>query len=301
MLGYLFRERSCSVSRSVNYVSKRFFPKKITIARLKELQRKEDDGLVKKRPYHKHGLSIEHAVRFAILLSRKKFDETVQLHLNMNLDSRKGDQQIRGNIYLPYGTGQTVRVCVFCPESKVQEALDSGADLIADDSTLADIKNSVFNFDRVIATPDQMRKLKTVARQLGPAGLMPNPKMGTLTTNIKSAILDSKAGQVPVRLTKEGCVQGRVGKLSMGEDRIVENIKAFITQIRNEFRPQGAKEDYFLGSVVSTSMGRGYRLIVDTNEPWATSLIAAEPQKDAATKSLVDQQKTYFVDGVKSI
>jgi len=277
------------------------FPKKITIARLKELQRKEDDGLVKKKPYHKHGLSIEHAVRFAILLSRKKFDETVQLHLNMNLDSRKADQQVRGNIYLPHGTGQSVRVCVFCPESKIQEALDAGADLIADDSTLEDIKKNIFNFDRVIATPDQMRKLKTVARMLGPAGLMPNPKMGTLTMNIASAVQDSKAGQVPVRLTKEGVLQGRVGKLSMGEDRIVENIKAFINQIRNEFRPQGAKEQYFLGSVVSTSVGRGYRLIIDSNEPWATSLIAAEPTQDPAGKNLADQQKKYFTEGVKSM
>jgi len=270
------------------YVSKRFFPKKIHIKRLQALLKSEDDGLIKKRPDQREAVSLVHALRFALLLNRRVFDETVQIHLNMNLDARKGDQLIRANIYLPHGTGKTTRVLVFCSDAKAQEARDNGADTIADDTTMAEIKKGQFNFDRVIATPDQMRRLKEVARILGPAGLMPNPKMGTLTMNIGQAIRESKAGQVPVRLTKDGQLEGPVGKVSMGEQKLHENITSFIHQIRDQYRPKGAREVYFLGSVISTSSGRGFRALVDENEPWTMDIKKATVA-DASDQALQGQ------------
>jgi len=254
--------------RRIPNVSRRNFTKKINIRRLKAMLEAEDDGLYKQWPDQRQAISLEHAVRFAVLLSRRIFDETVQIQLNLNLDARKADQLIRGNIYLPHGTGKSVRCLVFCPDSRVEEAKNAGADLIASDEILAEIKKGIFNFERVIATPDQMRRLKDVARFLGPAGLMPNPKMGTLTANIVQALEESKAGQVPIRLTKDGQIEGRVGKISMGETKLIDNIRTFINQIRDQYRPKGARDIYFLGCVISTSVGRGFRVMVDQGEPW---------------------------------
>lgn len=285
----------CRRARAYGVPQQRSFTKKIHIRRLKAMLEAEDDGLCKQWPDQRQAISLEHAVRFAVLLSRRVFDETVQVQLNMNLDARKADQLIRANIYLPHGTGQEVRVLVFCPEKREEEAKNAGADLIANDEILADIKKGVFNFDRVIATPDQMRRLKDVARNLGPAGLMPNPKMGTLTTNIVQALEESKAGQVPVRLTKDGAVQGRVGKISMGEGKLIDNIRGFIKQIRDNYRPKGARDVYFLGCVVSTSVGRGYRVLVDSGEPWVVDVTDDTPNKDDLK---FQSQLNYFKGGM---
>merc|ERR1719499_2295456 len=140
--------------RISKHVTKRCFSKKINIRRLKAMLEAEDDGLYKQWPDQRHAIS----------LSRRIFDETVQIHLNLNLDARKADQLIRGNIYLPHGTGKSVRCLVFCPDSRIEEARNAGAEIIANDEILADIKKGIFNFEREIATPDQMRRLKDVAR-----------------------------------------------------------------------------------------------------------------------------------------
>lgn len=257
----------------------------------------EDDGLYKQWPDQRQATTLDHAVRFAVLLSRRIFDETVQIHLNLNLDARKADQLIRGNIYLPHGTGKSVRCLVFCPDARIEEAKKAGADIIANDEILADIKKGIFNFERVIATPDQMRRLKDVARFLGPAGLMPNPKMGTLTTNIVQALEESKAGQVPIRLTKDGQIEGRVGKISMGENKLQENIRTFINQIRDQYRPKGARDVYFLGCVVSTSVGRGYRVLVDQADPWVVDQKIHELPDKEFVKARA--QLNYFTEGTK--
>jgi len=225
-------------------------------------------GLYKIPPSKENAVTLKEAVKLVCRLSPRFFDETIELNLNMNLDSRKADHHMRGNVYLPNGIGKTTRVCVFVNPAKVEEAKQAGADIIGDAALIAEIKSGNIEFDRCIATPDQMKLLAPVARYLGPKGLMPNPKMGTLTINFVEAIKSAKTGQVPIKLSKEAAINGPVGKVSMGEDKVYENACAFIEQLRDDLRPKGAKARFILGAYLASSYGRGIKVLIEKQPPW---------------------------------
>ena len=198
----------------------------------------------------------------------------------MNLDPRKGKEYIRGNIVLPNGIGRETKICVFLSNKEMEsDALEAGADMIGNDDLLKSIGDgSILNehkqypFDIIIATPDQLRKMVPYGRQLGPKGLMPNAKLGTLTNNPIAAIKSAKKGQISIRMIDggkgKGIIQGAIGKCSFGEKKILENILSFLKQIRDDLRPPGAKKQYFLKCILSSTQGRSYHAFVDDQEPW---------------------------------
>eukprot|EP00485_Elphidium_margaritaceum_P018713 CAMPEP_0202728932 /NCGR_PEP_ID=MMETSP1385-20130828/185877_1 /ASSEMBLY_ACC=CAM_ASM_000861 /TAXON_ID=933848 /ORGANISM="Elphidium margaritaceum" /LENGTH=279 /DNA_ID=CAMNT_0049395185 /DNA_START=281 /DNA_END=1120 /DNA_ORIENTATION=- len=208
------------------------------------------------------------------------YDETVEIECQMNLDPRKGREYIRGNIVLPNGIGRETKICVFVANKDMeQQALDAGADMVGSDDLLKAIGDgSILNehkqypFDVIIATPDQLRKMVPYGRQLGPKGLMPNAKLGTLTNNPIGAIQSAKKGQISIRMIDggkgKGIIQGPIGKCSFGENKIKENILSLLKQLRDDLRPPGAKKQYFLKCILSSTQGRSYQISIDRNEPW---------------------------------
>ncbi len=207
--------------------------------------------------------SIEEAVKTVKDLKSAKFDETVEIALNLNVDPRHADQMIRSSVVLPHGTGKKVTVAVFAKGDKIDEAKEAGADLIGDDSVLADIQAGNINFDVVIATPDMMGVLGRVARVLGPKGLMPNPKVGTVTPNIAQAVKNAKGGQVNFRVDKKGNIHAGIGKVSFDVKQIEENFVAFVSKI-NKLKPASAKGRYITNGALSLTMSPSINL--DTQE-----------------------------------
>jgi len=207
--------------------------------------------------------TIDEAVKTVKELKSAKFDETVEVALNLNLDPRHADQMLRSSVVLPHGTGKKVTVAVFAKGDKIDEAKDAGADIIGDDALLADIQAGNINFDVVIATPDMMGVLGRVARVLGPKGLMPNPKVGTVTPNIAEAVKNAKGGQVNFRTDKKGNIHAGIGKVSFDENQILENLKAFVEKI-NKLKPASAKGRYILNGALSLTMSPSINL--DTQE-----------------------------------
>ena len=188
-----------------------------------------------------------------------KFDETVEISLRLGVDSRHADQQVRGAVVLPNGTGKTVRVLVFAKGEKAREAQEAGADFIGDEETVNKIKNeNWFDFDVCVATPDMMGVVGRIGRILGPTGLMPNPKSGTVTMDVTKAIHDIKAGKVEYRVDKTNIVHCPIGKVSFGADKLLENLDTLMDAVIKA-KPASAKGTYIKSMVVSTTMGPGVK------------------------------------------
>jgi large subunit ribosomal protein L1 len=188
-----------------------------------------------------------------------KFNEAVDVALNLGIDAKKSDQNVRGSVVLPQGTGKTVRVAVFAQGEKAQQAKDAGADLVGFDDLAAEIKGGKMDFDVVIATPDAMRVVGQLGQVLGPRGLMPNPKVGTVTMDVTLAVKNAKAGQVQYRADKAGIVQCTIGRASFTVDALEENIRALVDAV-NKSRPAGTKGIYLRKVAVSSTMGPGVRV-----------------------------------------
>ena len=192
--------------------------------------------------------------------SKAKFDETVELHVKLGVDGRHADQQVRGAIVLPNGTGKSVRVLVFCKEERVQEALNAGADYAGGMDMVEKIqKENWFEFDTVIASPDMMGVVGRLGKILGPKGLMPSPKAGTVTPNIANAVQEAKAGKIEYRLDKTNIIHCPIGKVSFGADKLYENYTALIAAIIKA-KPAAAKGQYIRTCVTATTMGPGVKI-----------------------------------------
>ena len=203
--------------------------------------------------------SVADAAKLAKDNATSKFDETIDIAMNLGIDPRHADQQVRGMIQLPHGTGKTVRVAVFAKDAKADEAKAAGADLVGADDLADIIQGGTIEFDRLIATPDMMPLVGRLGKVLGPKGLMPNPKLGTVTPDVKGAVEAAKGGSIEFRAEKNGIVHAGVGKASFSADNIAENIAAFIDAIQKA-KPSGAKGTYIKKACVSSTMGPGLKL-----------------------------------------
>jgi large subunit ribosomal protein L1 len=199
------------------------------------------------------------ALELSVQSSYVKFDETVDVAVNLGVDPRHADQMVRGTVILPNGLGKEIKVLVFAKGEKEKEALDAGADFICDDETLAKIKDGWFGFDKAIATPDMMGTVGKLGKVLGPRGLMPNAKTGTVTFELERAINELKAGKIEFRVEKAGIVHVPVGKVSFGAEKLLENVTSFLETIKS-LRPASTKGKYIEGISVSTTMGPGFRI-----------------------------------------
>lgn len=197
--------------------------------------------------------AVTDAAEMMAALKSAKFDETVEIAMNLNVDPRHADQMVRGAIVLPHGTGKTVRVAVFAKGVKADEAKAAGADIVGTDDLVAQIKEGIFNFDVVVAAPDCMGLVGQIGRILGPKGLMPNPKTGTVTPDVATAVKNVKGGQVAFRVDKKGNIHAGIGKVSFTADKIAENIKAFVAAI-NKQKPASAKGRYITNAALSLTM-----------------------------------------------
>ena len=189
----------------------------------------------------------------------RKFDETIEMSLNLGIDPRHADQAVRGMISLPHGTGAKLRVAVFAKDAKAEEALKAGADIVGAEDLAEKVQKGEINFDRCIATPDMMPLLGRLGKVLGPRGLMPNPKLGTVTMDVKTAVATAKAGAIEFRAEKAGIIHAGVGKASFTDKALVENILAFIDAI-NKAKPSGVKGTYMKKVTVSSTMGPGLKI-----------------------------------------
>ena len=188
-----------------------------------------------------------------------KFDETVEVALNLGVDPKHADQMVRGTVTLPHGTGKALKVAVFAKGDKAKEAEDAGADFVGGDDLLEKIQKGETGFDRCIATPDMMAVVGKLGKVLGPKGLMPNPKLGTVTMDVKAAIGAAKAGQIEFRVEKEGIIHAGVGKASFSTEQLSENVSAFIGAILKA-KPTGVKGSYLKKASLSSTMGPGIKL-----------------------------------------
>ena len=191
-----------------------------------------------------------------------KFDETIEVALNLGVDPRHADQMVRGVVSLPKGTGKTVRVAVFAKGDKAEEAKKAGADVVGAEDLMETVQGGTIDFDRVIATPDMMGVVGRLGKVLGPKGLMPNPKLGTVTMDVAKAVTDAKGGQVEYRVEKAGIVHAGIGKASFSEADLVENFRAFMDAIFRG-KPSGAKGKFVKKVSVSSTMGPGVKVALE--------------------------------------
>ena len=203
--------------------------------------------------------ALSDALALAKQNATAKFDESIDIAVNLGIDAKKSDQLVRGAVVLPKGTGKTVRVAVFAQGDKADEAKEAGADIVGFEDLAAEVKAGTMDFDVVIATPDAMRVVGQLGQILGPRGLMPNPKVGTVTPNVGEAVKNAKGGQVQFRTDKSGIIHCTIGRASFAEDDLAENFKALIDAL-NKNRPSGAKGVYLRRVAVSSTMGPGVRL-----------------------------------------
>ena len=207
--------------------------------------------------------NVADAIRLIIGNKKTKFDETIEISMNLGVDPRHADQMVRGVVALPNGTGKSVRVAVFTKEEKADEAKAAGADLVGAEDLAEEIQNGKIDFDRCIATPDMMAVVGKLGKVLGPKGLMPNPKLGTVTPNIADAIKAAKGGEIEFRVEKAGIVQAGIGKSSFAQEALVENVNAFVNAILKA-KPNGAKGTYVERVTLSSTMGPSVKLDVAT-------------------------------------
>ncbi len=220
---------------------------------------------------HEHRYPLEEAVKIVTENKLAKFDETVEMAVRLGVDPRQADQNVRGTVVLPHGTGKIARVLVIAKGEKEREAKDAGADFVGGDEIVKKIQEENWlDFDRVIATPDMMAQVGRIGKILGPRGLMPNPKVGTVTFDVAKAVSEVKAGKVDYRVDKAGVVHARIGKLSFGEQKLLDNAHALLSAIIRA-KPASAKGNYVKSVAVSSTMGPGVR--VDTAS--ATKTVAA--------------------------
>lgn len=198
--------------------------------------------------------SLDEAVKLASETNPAKFDASVEIHVRLNVDPRQADQNIRTTVSLPHGTGKTVRVAVFAPEADHKAAKEAGADIVGDETFIAQLDKEVIDFDILVATPQYMPKLGKYARLLGPRGLMPNPKSGTVATDVAKAVNEAKAGKVEYRVDKQAIVHLGVGKVSFGAEKLTENAKAFFESLSSQ-KPSSLKGGYVKSITVTTTMG----------------------------------------------
>ena len=207
--------------------------------------------------------SVEDAVKFLKEGAKAKFDETIEISMNLGVDTRHADQQVRGVVQLPHGTGKSMRVAVFAKGDKAEEATSAGADIVGAEDLAERVQNGEMDFDRVVATPDMMAVVGRLGKVLGPRGLMPNPKLGTVTPDVTEAVKAAKGGEVQFRAQKEGIVHAGIGKASFGEDAIADNVRAFVTAI-SRAKPSGAKGTYIKKVAISSTMGPGIKLDISS-------------------------------------
>jgi len=205
--------------------------------------------------------SVDEAVRLIKGNSTVKFDETVEIAMNLGVDTRHADQQVRGVVQLPHGTGKAVRVAVFAKDAKAEEAKAAGADVVGAEDLAEQVQAGKIEFERVVATPDMMAIVGRLGKILGPRGLMPNPKLGSVTPNVAEAVKAAKGGEVQFRAQKEGIVHAGIGKLSFSEEALRDNVRAFVSAISHA-KPSGAKGTYIKRVSLSSTMGPGVKLDV---------------------------------------
>ncbi len=215
----------------------------------------------KKRSANTASLGVAEAVKVAVESSYAKFDETVDVAVRLGVDPRHADQMVRGSVVLPNGIGKSVSVLVFAKGEKEKEAQDAGADFVGNDDLVEKIKGGWLEFDKVVATPDMMGAVGKIGKILGPRGLMPNAKTGTVTFDVTKAVNELKAGKIEFRVEKAGIVHAPMGKVSFGVEKLVQNISAFLESILR-LKPSTSKGIYLRGIAISTTMGPGVR--VDT-------------------------------------
>lgn len=209
----------------------------------------------------KNLVQLVDAIKFVKANANAKFDETIDIAINLGVDPKQNDQNVRGMVQLPHGTGKTVRVAVFARGDKADQAKAAGADLVGAEDLAAKIEAGEMNFDRVIATPDTMVVVGKLGKVLGPRGLMPNPKLGTVTPNVEAAVKAAKAGSIEFRVEKAGIVHAGIGKASFTEDKLIENAKAFISAVAKA-KPASSKGTYIQKIGLSSTMGAGVKVDV---------------------------------------
>ena len=202
---------------------------------------------------------VAEALDIAVKTGKAKFDETIEVHVKLGVDSRHADQQVRGAVVLPHGTGKKLRVLVFCKEDKQQAALDAGADFVGADDLVAKINGGWMDFDVVIASPDMMGLVGRLGKVLGPRGLMPNPKAGTVTPDVAKAVTEAKAGKIEYRLDKTNIIHCPIGKVSFGVEKLQENFDALLGAIVRA-KPAAAKGQYIRSCTVASTMGPGVKI-----------------------------------------
>jgi large subunit ribosomal protein L1 len=242
-------------------------PEKIKAARAAGGKRNlaVQEGIDRNKAYQ-----IDEAVKLLKARAKAKFDETVEIAMNLGVDPKHADQMVRGVCNLPNGSGRTARVAVFARGAKAEEAKAAGADLVGAEDLVETVSKGTINFDRCIATPDMMGLVGRLGKVLGPRGLMPNPRVGTVTMDVVSAVKGAKGGSVEFRVEKAGIVHAGVGKSSFTEKALVENIKAFVDAVVKA-KPQGSKGTYVKKVSISSTMGPGFK--IDTG-----SVITSQPQ-----------------------
>ena len=209
----------------------------------------------------KEDVSVEEAVALVKANANAKFDETVEIAMNLGVDPRHADQMVRGSVTLPNGTGKSVRVAVFARGAKADEAKEAGADIVGAEDLMETVQGGTIAFDRCIATPDMMPIVGRLGKVLGPRNLMPNPKVGTVTMDVKEAVEAAKGGQVQFKVEKAGVVHAGVGKASFDEAKLVENVRAFVDAV-SKAKPAGAKGTYMKKVALSSTMGPGVSIDV---------------------------------------
>ncbi|MBM3524512.1 MAG: 50S ribosomal protein L1 [Alphaproteobacteria bacterium] len=206
-----------------------------------------------------HDYTLGEAIGLVKRSAKAKFDETIELSLNLTVDPRHADQMVRGVVSLPHGTGRTVRVAVFAKDAKAEEARKAGADIVGADDLAAQILEGHIDFDRCIATPDMMPVVGRLGKVLGPRGLMPNPKLGSVTADVAGAVTAARAGQVEYRVEKAGIIHAGIGKASFSEDQIADNVRALVEAVVRA-KPQAVKGTYMKRATLSSTMGPGVRV-----------------------------------------
>jgi large subunit ribosomal protein L1 len=228
------------------------------MAKLTKRFAKAVDGVDTAKSY-----SLEEAVKLVKARATAKFDETIEVAINLGVDPRHADQMVRGVVSLPNGTGRKLRVAVFAKGPKADEAKAAGADIVGAEDLAEKVQKGEIDFDRCIATPDMMGVVGRLGKVLGPRGLMPNPKVGTVTMDMTSAIKDAKGGAVEYRVEKAGIVQAGVGKASFAENALVENVRSFVDSVAKA-KPQGAKGTYMKRISISSTMGPGVKVTLSS-------------------------------------
>jgi large subunit ribosomal protein L1 len=212
---------------------------------------------------------LEDAIRLTVETGKAKFDETVEMAVRLGVDPRQADQNVRGTVVLPHGTGKTVRVLVFAKGEKEREAIEAGADFAGSEDLVKKISEGWLDFDKAIATPDMMGLVGRIGKVLGPRGLMPNPKVGTVTFDVAKAVSEVKAGKVEYRVEKAGIVHVPIGKVSFGADKLTDNARALLNSLLRA-KPAAAKGNYMQSVSVSSTMGPGVKV-----DPLAIRAVAA--------------------------